>query len=169
MIVTPMWGFPKIVLPLNHHPFEMGIFHDKPSSYLVPPMYGNLHLFPCEKTRSWQSSPPNWQSSVAPGHPWSSSTQLSNDSADTKPGAWLTLGFMDRKKLQAPIDPKQFFSISIAASACMFVVLVCFSSSWCWQFLVHRKWEQHESQETFFHLIAIWGLCWCNCWDNNKT
>ena len=69
------------------------------------------------------------------------------------------------KKNYTPLDPKQFFHIH-----CSICVHVCgFSSYWCWQCLVHGRWEQHESQETFFHLIAIWGVCWCNCWDNNKT
>ena len=64
-----------------------------------------------------------------------------------------------------PVDPQTV--VHIYCSAC---VHVCgFSSSWCWQCLVNRRWEQHESQETFFHLVAIWGLCWCNNWDNNKT
>ena len=68
-------------------------------------------------------------------------------------------------KNYSPVDPKQFFHIH--RSVC---VHVCgFTSSWCWQLLVHLNWEQHESQAAFFHVIAIWGLCWCNSWDNKKT
>ena len=38
---------------------------------------------------------------------------------------------------------------------CKVCVHVCdYTSSWCWQLLVHLKWEQHEPQATFFHLIA---------------
>ena len=68
-------------------------------------------------------------------------------------------------KNYSPLDPKQFFHIhrSVCVHVCGFI------SSWCWQFLVRLNWEQHESQATFFHVIAIWGLCWCNSWDNKKT
>lgn len=48
-------------------------------------------------------------------------------------------------KKMHPRRPQPFFHIH-----CSICVHVCgCSSSWCWQFLVHLKWGQHESQRTF--------------------
>ena len=39
---------------------------------------------------------------------------------------------------------------------CACLWLYCYTSSWCWQCLIHVNWEQHESQATF-HTVSIFA------------
>ena len=48
-LITSMWWFPEIGVPPNH-PLLDGIFHYKPSSYGVTPIYGNLHVSSAESS-----------------------------------------------------------------------------------------------------------------------
>ena len=58
------------------------------------------------------------------------------------PEPWLCPSTTNDFPLKNPLQ-------RFAASVCMFMVIHGYTSSWCWQLLIHVIWEQHESQATF--------------------